>query len=204
MAVQYRRATTAQWAAEWATLVPADCEPVCEITTDGRRRWKLGDGAHVFADLPYQGELTLSGLGDISPTVVDLLAADNAAQARTAIGAASATDLAAAAAAMTVATANPQTVTGYTLVLGDAGKAVEMSNTAANTVTIPPNSLVPFPAGTLIEVFQGGAGQTTIAAGAGVAILSAGDKKRLAGQYSSASLRQSTTDVWVLVGDLVT
>src|SRR5689334_11950484 len=56
---------------------------------------------------------------------------------------------------------NAQTGTTYTLVLGDAGKVVEMNNAASNTLTVPPNSSVAFPVNTVIEVFQLGAGATS-------------------------------------------
>jgi len=90
----------------------------------------------------------------------------------------------------------------YTLVLADAGKAVEMNVASANNLTVPPNSSVAFPVGTVIEVVQLGAGQTTIVAGSGVTIRSQGGL-RLAGQYGAASLRKRATDEWVLVGALV-
>ena len=64
-------------------------------------------------------------------------------------------------------TANTQTAS-YTLVLGDAAKAIEMNVASANNLTVPPDSSVAFPVGTVLEVLQYGAGQTTIvAAGAG-------------------------------------
>lgn len=97
--------------------------------------------------------------------------------------------------------ANTQTAS-YTLVLGDAAKAVEMSVASANTLTVPPNSSVAFPIGSIIEVLQYGAGQTTVVAGAGVTIRSPGGKLKLAVQYASCSLRKRATDEWVLEGDV--
>jgi hypothetical protein len=105
-------------------------------------------------------------------------------------------------AASTVVAPNTQTGTAYTLVLSDAGKAVEANNASANTVTVPPNSSVAFPVGTLIEICQLGAGQTTVVAGSGVTIRSAGGKLKLTGQYSAASLRKRASDEWLIVGDL--
>ena len=96
---------------------------------------------------------------------------------------------------------NAQSGTSYTLVLTDASKAVEMSNASANTLTVPPNSAVPFPIGTVIEVDQMGAGQTTIAPGAGVTLRNANGLK-LAKQYATCSLRKRGTDEWVVAGDL--
>lgn len=96
---------------------------------------------------------------------------------------------------------NSQVGTTYTLVLGDAGKCVEMSNASPNTLTVPPNSSVAFPIGTNILVRQMGAGATTIAAGAGVTIrtpltLVIGD------QYATASLHKRNTDEWCLDGNI--
>lgn len=90
----------------------------------------------------------------------------------------------------------------YTLVLGDAGKMVTMTNASANNLTVPPNSSVAFPVNTRIDLIQYGAGQTTIVAGAGVTIFSSGSKLKLTGQYSGASLWKKATDTWVLVGDI--
>jgi hypothetical protein len=99
---------------------------------------------------------------------------------------------------------NAQTGTTYTLVLTDAGKMVTMTNGSANTLTVPPNSSVALPVNTRLDIIQYGAGQTTIAAGAGVTIYSSGSKLKLTGQYSGASLWKKATDTWVLVGDINT
>lgn len=90
----------------------------------------------------------------------------------------------------------------YTLVLGDAGKMVTMTNASANNLTVPPNSSVAFPVNTRIDIIQYGAGQTTVVAGSGVTVLSSGSKLKFTGQYSGASLWKKATDTWVLVGDL--
>lgn len=97
---------------------------------------------------------------------------------------------------------NAQTGTTYTLVLGDAGKMVTMTNASANTLTVPPNGDVAFPVNTRIDVLQYGAGQTTIAAGSGVTIYSSGAKLKITGQYSGATLWKKATNTWVLVGDI--
>lgn len=90
----------------------------------------------------------------------------------------------------------------YTLVLSDAGKVVEMNVGSANNLTVPPNSSVAFPVGTIIEVMQLGIGQTTIVAGSGVTIRSAGGEMKLTSQYATASLRKRATDEWVLNGEV--
>lgn len=94
------------------------------------------------------------------------------------------------------------TTTAYTLVIGDAGKLVTMSNASANTLTVPPNSSVAFPTGTRIDVLQKGAGQTTIAAGSGVTINSKGAALNLSAQYAGATLIKYGSDTWFAVGDL--
>lgn len=108
-----------------------------------------------------------------------------------------------AAKADALVTANRQTGS-YTLVLADAGKAVEMNVAGANNLTVPPNSSVAFSAGTIIEVMQYGAGQTTIVAGAGVTLRSPGGKLKVAAQYGAASLRKLATDEWAVEGDITT
>lgn len=97
---------------------------------------------------------------------------------------------------------NPQTGTSYTFVLADKGKRVSGSNASAITLTVPPNSSVAFPVNSRIELFQEGAGQITVAAGAGVTIRSSGSKLKLSGQYSAAVLTKTATDTWDLVGDI--
>jgi len=97
---------------------------------------------------------------------------------------------------------NEQTGTTYTLALADDGKLVEMNNASANTLTVPPNSSVAFPVGSQILVLQTGAGQTTLAAGAGVTVNSKDGNLKLSAQWCAATLIKRATDVWVVVGDL--
>lgn len=98
-------------------------------------------------------------------------------------------------------TFNTQTGTTYTLVLADANKIVDMSNASAITLTVPPNSSVAFPIGTQITLIQAGAGQVTVAQGAGVTVQkTAGLKLRT--QWSSGTLVKRGTNEWVLVGDI--
>jgi len=97
---------------------------------------------------------------------------------------------------------NEQTGTTYTLALADGGKVVEMNNASANTLTVPPNSSVAFPVGSQILVLQTGAGQTTLAAGAGVTVNSKDGNLKLSAQWCAATLIKRATDVWVVVGDL--
>lgn len=99
---------------------------------------------------------------------------------------------------------NAQTGTTYTLVLADKGKQVSLSNASPITLTVPPNSSVAYGVLDRIELWQEGAGQVTVAAGAGVTIRSSGSKLKLAGQYSAAVLTKVATDTWQLAGDIAT
>ena len=96
---------------------------------------------------------------------------------------------------------NAQTGTTYTLVIGDEYlDGVRMTNASANTLTIPPNSAVAFPVGTKVFITQGGAGSTTIAAGAGVTITFPDDVSLTIGkQYSSRVCQKTGTDTWLLI-----
>jgi hypothetical protein len=98
-------------------------------------------------------------------------------------------------------TINTQTAS-YSLVLSDTGKMIEMNSASANNLTVPLNSSIAFPIGTSIDVLQYGAGQTTIVATGGVTIRSSGNKLKLTGQYSAATLYKRGTDEWVAIGDL--
>ena len=101
---------------------------------------------------------------------------------------------------------NPQTGTSYALALTDAPAAstsqgiVSMNNAAANTLTVPPHSSVAWVGQTMIQVIQLGAGQTTIAAGAGVTIYNASSLNARA-QNSTMLLTYLGSDVWILSGD---
>ena len=94
------------------------------------------------------------------------------------------------------------TTTAYTLVVGDAGKYVTLSNAASITLTIPTNASVAFDVGTVVNVVQLGAGQVTIAGASGVTVNSEGSKLKLKGQYAVASLLKTATNTWVALGNL--
>lgn len=94
-------------------------------------------------------------------------------------------------------------VTGSkTLALTDGLSGQDSTSATGITITVPPNSSVAFPIGTIIEIAQVGAGQVTVAAGAGVTINSAGALLKTRAQYSAISLRKRATDTWLLSGDL--
>jgi hypothetical protein len=88
----------------------------------------------------------------------------------------------------------------YTLALADANTVLEMNSASALSVTVPPNSSVAFPIGIVIELYQLGAGQITVAAGAGVTFQAPSSLTTRA-QYSTISLRKRATDVWAVSGD---
>lgn len=96
---------------------------------------------------------------------------------------------------------NAQTGTSYTLVLGDAGKFITMTNASASTLTVPPNSSVAFPVGTVIEGAQLGAGQVTLTQGSGVTIQATPGLK-IAAQYGTFGLLKTATDTWLAYGRL--
>jgi len=96
---------------------------------------------------------------------------------------------------------NAQAGTTYTLVIGDEYlDGVRMTNASANTLTIPPNADVALPVGTKVFITQGGAGSTTIAAGAGVTI-NAPSTVTLAidEQWESRVCQKTGTNEWLLI-----
>ena len=96
---------------------------------------------------------------------------------------------------------NAQAGTTYTLVIGDEYlDGVRMTNASANTLTIPPNADVALPVGTKVFITQGGAGSTTIAAGAGVTINAPSTVTLAIGeQYESRVCQKTATDTWLLI-----
>ncbi|MGI9499702.1 MAG: hypothetical protein ACR2P3_06670 [Geminicoccaceae bacterium] len=99
-------------------------------------------------------------------------------------------------------TVNAQTGTTYTLVIGDAGDIVTMSNASAQTLTIPTNASVAFAIGAQIDVSQIGAGVTSVAGDTGVTLngVSAGTGA-LSAQYGSVTLVKLATDTWLMTGN---
>ncbi len=94
------------------------------------------------------------------------------------------------------------TAASVTALITDDGKLITMSNASANTFTVPPNSSVAFGIGTQLNIAQLGAGQTTIVAGAGVTLNSAGAKLKLGAQYAVATCVKTDTNEWFVVGNL--
>lgn len=93
---------------------------------------------------------------------------------------------------------------GYTLVLTDSAKQIEMNSSSANSLLIPTDASVAFPIGTAIIVVQLGTGQTTISAvtpGTTTVRFTPGNKLRT--QYSTATLVKRAANDWIISGDLI-
>jgi hypothetical protein len=89
-----------------------------------------------------------------------------------------------------------------TAVLADDGKLITMSNAGANTFTVPPNSSVAFGIGTQLNIAQLSTGSTSVVAGAGVTLNSAGAKLTLDAQYALCTCVKTGTNEWFVVGNL--
>lgn len=79
---------------------------------------------------------------------------------------------------------NDQTGTTYTLVSGDNGKVITLTNASAITLELP-NSL---PKGFNVLVIQGGAGQVTLSALSGATLRNRSSHTKMAGQYAQIGL----------------
>ncbi len=90
----------------------------------------------------------------------------------------------------------------HILELTDAGKMIEMDVVSDNTVTIPPNSTIAFPVETEILVTWLGVGQTSILAGVGVTLLSAGDLLSIGERYAAVALIKRAINTWYVQGNL--
>ena len=99
---------------------------------------------------------------------------------------------------------NDVTDTTYTLVIGDATKTVRLNNASTVMVTVPKSVFV---AGDTVTLFRKGAGGVTISpVDSDVTINSVGTKRKLASQYSAATLICVTgwdTPEFDLIGDLI-
>ena len=99
---------------------------------------------------------------------------------------------------------NAQTGTTYTLVAADLGKIVTLSNASGITLTVPPSV---FSTGNIINIQQIGAGQVTLAQGAGVTITSTGsgtggNAPKLRVKYSAATIICNASNSFTVIGDL--
>jgi len=95
-----------------------------------------------------------------------------------------------------------ETGTTYTLVAGNLNQLVTLNNASPITLTVPPSV---FSAGDVINIAQIGAGQVTLAQGAGVTITSTGataSAPKLRAQHSAASIVCTASNTFLVVGDI--
>ena len=95
-----------------------------------------------------------------------------------------------------------ETGTTYTLVAGNLNQLVTLDNASPITLTVPPSV---FTAGDVINIAQIGAGQVTLAQGAGVTINSTGataTAPKLRARYSAASIICTASNTFLVVGDI--
>lgn len=96
-----------------------------------------------------------------------------------------------------------QTGATYTFALTDKATRVRGNRATSQIFTVPPHSSVAFTAGDWLEIEQKGAGQITIAEGAGVTIRKPATLSlALAEQWATAFLYYAGSDEWVLSGYL--
>ncbi len=101
-------------------------------------------------------------------------------------------------------TKNDQTGTTYTLTAGDVNRIIRVNAGASDhTLTVPDNLI---DEGESISVIRIGSGNVELSAASGVTINSVGSRKKLANQYSAATLvcvtKSSGASVFDLIGDL--
>ena len=95
-----------------------------------------------------------------------------------------------------------ETGTTYTLVAGNLNQLVTLDNASPITLTLPPSV---FSAGDVVNIAQIGAGQVTLAQGAGVTINSTGatpTAPKLRARYSAASIICTASNTFLVVGDI--
>jgi hypothetical protein len=95
-----------------------------------------------------------------------------------------------------------ETGTTYTLVAGNLNQLVTLNNASPITLTVPPSV---FSAGDVINIAQIGAGQVTLAQGAGVTITSTGatsSAPKLRANKSAASIICTASNTFLVVGDI--
>ena len=97
-----------------------------------------------------------------------------------------------------------ETGTTYTLVAGNLNQLVTLNNASPITLTVPPSV---FSAGDVINIAQIGAGQVTLAQGAGVTISSTGsgtggNAPKLRAKFSAASIICTASNTFLVIGDI--
>lgn len=92
----------------------------------------------------------------------------------------------------------------YTLVLGDAGKAIDKTTNTARALTIPANSSVAFGVGTIITGSNEGTGALTINITTDTLRWGSLTGSRTVPQHGNWSIRKITTTIWRMTGSLIT
>lgn len=97
-----------------------------------------------------------------------------------------------------------RTVSGTTdtLVLTDAGRAVDFTSLSNITVTVPNSSTVAYPTNTLIALYQLSTGQISLSPAGGVTINHPSLTTKSRAQWSVIFLRYRGSNLWVVSGDL--
>ena len=86
-----------------------------------------------------------------------------------------------------------------TLTLDDMGAHILMNASSSNNVTIPSG----MPPGSEFWVTQFTTSRTSVLAGAGVTLVSNGNKFKIVGQYGVVKLFHHGADIWIMSGDRV-
>ena len=181
----------------------------------------LPGGTGIFPPAVVAEEVDLSGYvakasynantilaADIDDTPAALTVAASTVLGRKASGNISAMTAAEAAAVLSAEvfkqtqTVNPQTGTTYTLVAGDVGKLITLSNASAITLTVPQDSDATIAIGSYVDLYQLGAGQVTVQAGTGATLRVSGLTAKARAQYSRLGLQKVSANTWSLFGDL--
>lgn len=173
--IQLRRGTTAEWDAHDPILAAGEVGVELDAGDGDVLSVRVGDDVHSWSELPNISA-TLEELDVYSKAEVDAL--------------------------VTGQSINAQTGTTYTLVAGDAGKLVTLSNASPITLTVPQDSDATIPIGTYVDLYQLGAGQVTIEAGTGATLRVSGLTADARAQYSRLAVQKVSADTWSLFGDL--
>jgi hypothetical protein len=171
------------------------------LTVGGQQVVAANDARLTDARTPLDSSVNSAKLTDNSVTEPKLAISNSPSTSQLLSWNGSALAWATPSAPVATVAVNAQTAS-YTLVLADAGRAIEVNSTAAATVTIPTEASVAFPVGTIIEIAQLNTGSVTVAGAGGVTLLSADSALTLRARYSTMTIRKRGTNSWLVAGDL--
>jgi hypothetical protein len=198
---QFRRGTAAQWTS--ANPILAAGEFGYESDTN---KGKIGNGSTAWTGLNY-----VIGAFDASQLTGTTLAGTVTSSSLTTLGTLGALGVTGAIQAGSINVTgnvvynigtNAQGGSTYTLAQTDAGKIVELSNSGGCVVTVPTNASVPVSIGTQINLLQTSSGQVSVTVASGVTV-NATPGLKIRAQWGFATLIKRSSDLWVLVGDLI-